>query len=191
MELASCGSHMKQTRARWSWRVAGAAAVAALVAIGAPPLPRAATAAEAPPTKSKPRQQAPQKGLSPPGYLDQGLYELLHRRMQRHGADMTVLLNQVLLLRYAEVVVSAEHIATTPPLQKPGPGDMNDVEAHLPERFFLLQDQLGVEARNVTEAARARDDARLAAAFGRLTESCVSCHAVFRAGEPRRPGARP
>lgn len=126
-------------------------------------------------------------GLPPPGYLSPVLYELLHRRMERHAADMSRLVNLVVLLRYDEISAISESIATEPRLSRPLPGEMEDLNAQLPERFFLLQEQLRERARALTEAARAKNDAALSAAFGRLTEACVACHAAYRHDPGRTP----
>lgn len=119
---------------------------------------------------------------SPPG-MTPSIRELLHQRMARHSEDMSQLLSRVLLLKYDEVVTTAERIATAQPLVRPLPGDAESPA--LPERFYLLQEELRQRARAVSEAARARDDQAMTRSFGQLTETCVSCHVAFR-GKPAR-----
>jgi Cytochrome C' len=118
--------------------------------------------------------------LEPSGSLPKMARTLLHERMQRHGADVNRLLTAVILLRYDETAEVAETIASEPRLSRPVPNGENDLNALLPENFFRLQDQLRDRARAVARAAEKHDDAKLAPAFGKLTETCVSCHSVYR-----------
>ena len=108
------------------------------------------------------------------------LRELLHRRMEQHGIDMTRLVERVVLLRYDEIVALAERIASAPRLLKPEPGDGEDLAARLPPRIFLLDDELRDRARRLSDAARARDHALIGKSFGLVAESCVMCHAAYR-----------
>ncbi len=54
----------------------------------------------------------------------------------------------------------------------------------LPERFFVLQDALRAQARQVVEAAAHRDSALLAGSFSELTKTCIACHDVYLHGTP-------
>lgn len=141
------------------------------------------------PPKEKKAAAAPAQRLDPPERLPPILRELLHKRMERHGADMGRLVSLVVLLRYDEIVPLSEHIVREPQLARPLPGELDQLNAQLPTRFFTLQEELRERARQLTDAARARDDKALAGSFGRLTESCVACHAAYR-GDPA-PAAKP
>jgi hypothetical protein len=153
--------------------------VAAAVSLGGLP-GRAAPQAKDKDKGEKKRAPAPAPGLDPPERLSPLLRELLHKRMERHGADMSQLVSQVVLLRYDAIVPLSEHIVREPQLARPLPGEMDQLNAQLPSRFFTFQEELRERARQLTDAARARDDKALAGAFGRLTESCVACHAAYR-----------
>ncbi|MBZ4415367.1 cytochrome c [Myxococcus sp. RHSTA-1-4] len=73
----------------------------------------------------------------------------------------------------------AARIVNEPRIARPVPGGEDELNALLPERFFALQDEARNRAQAVQEAAQKRDDAALAESFGRLTETCVSCHSVY------------
>jgi hypothetical protein len=77
------------------------------------------------------------------------------------------------------VIESADRIASAPKLARPVAGGQDDLNAALPERFFLLQDDLHSRAGALVDAARAKNDKRLGQAFGRLTETCVECHSAY------------
>jgi hypothetical protein len=67
-------------------------------------------------------------------------------------------------------------------IARPLTGD--ELNGLLPERFFLLQESLRTEARQVVDAAARRDSAGLAGSFSALTKTCVSCHDVYLHGTP-------
>lgn len=132
-----------------------------------------------------PPQTAPVKPELPVAtWLPAEARNLLKARMERHGEDMTFLLPSVVLLSYRWAEGLTERIAAEPRLARPGAGDADSLNARLPERFFQLQDEVRAKAQAVSEAARARDDARLARTFGELTQTCVACHALYLQGEP-------
>ena len=132
------------------------------------------------PTDSQPQQPGPPADtLGAPDYLSELARAMLSRRMARHGRDLTVLVNAVVLLQRGVVAQIATGIAVEPRIVRPLPGDMDELNSALPERFFALQDELRDRAKDVADAARNRDDARLAESFGRLTETCVACHSAY------------
>lgn len=132
------------------------------------------------PQTSPPKQAE----LAEPTWLPPEARNLLSARMERHGEDMTFLLPSVVLLSYRWAEGLTERIAAEPRLARPGVGDADSLNARLPTRFFELQDEVRARAQEVSAAAKARDDARMAKAFGELTQTCVACHALYLQGEP-------
>lgn len=126
--------------------------------------------AQKPPTK---------KGLEAPSYLSPIARQLLKRRMARHGHDMLTLVQSVLLLDHATTQRLASEFAAEPRLTRPIAGGEDDLNAALPERFFVLQDELRSRALSLAEAAKKTDDAALASRLGELTQTCVSCHSTY------------
>lgn len=147
------------------------------------PLVQAEPAAAAAPAASKKKAPAVKKGLEAPAYLSPLARQLLKTRMQRHGADTLALLQSVLLLDHPTVQRLATELAAEPRLTRPIAGGEDDLNAALPERFFVLQDELRSRALDLAEAARRPDNAQLSDRLGELTKTCVSCHATYL--EPR------
>lgn len=152
--------------------------VAALLA-SSPPLAAEPGAPKAP---GAPKRST---GLQPPADFPNLARAALRTRMQRHGKDMSVLVNAVVLLNRSTVRELAADIANEPRLTRPTPDAMDALNAALPERFFVLQDELRAHAKALAEAATSADDEALAKSFGRMTQTCVSCHATFQAGAPK------
>ena len=150
----------------------------ALIVLSAPVLaadPKAKPAA----APKKAVVSAPKKNLGAPSYLSALARQLLTQRMVRHGRDMLALVQSVLLLDRETTQRLAAEIAAEPRLTRPIAGGADDVNAALPERFFVLQDELKSRAVELAEAARAADDTRLAARLGEVTQTCVSCHSTY------------
>lgn len=124
--------------------------------------------------------------LDQPDYLPEAARMLLKKRMARHGSDMTDLVLAVALLKHETARAIAHTISAEPRLVRPIAGGEDDLNAALPERFFVLQDELRNRALALEEASRAGDDAALAIAFGRLTEVCVGCHSAYL-NRPKSP----
>ena len=82
------------------------------------------------------------KTLGAPSYLRPIARQLLTQRMVRHGRDMLALVEAVLLLDRETAQRLAGEIAAEPRLTRPIAGGADDVNAALPERFFVLQDEL-------------------------------------------------
>ncbi len=105
--------------------------------------------------------------------------ESLRSRMDRHGDDMTLLMAAVLMLNYEMAEDLARSIHSEPKLSRPGPGELDTLNAQLPPVLFDLQDQLSVRAQGLIDAAHARDAKNLVKAFGAMSETCVACHSAF------------
>jgi hypothetical protein len=120
--------------------------------------------------------------LPRPQYLSQAARGVLQHRMLRHDDAMEDLTRATLVLDFDGAVEAADRVAAEPMLARPLTGDATELNAALPPRFFELQDQLRSDARSVSAAAARRDGLVLADAFGRLTRTCVSCHALYLRG---------
>jgi hypothetical protein len=145
-----------------------------------------AVAAEPQPSKPQTTKAKPEeaKGSAPsslgrPDYLPEQARALLRQKMERHGQDARDLMYGVTLLQYDVARAAAKHISSEPRIIRPLPGGEADLNALLPERFFVLQDEARLRARAVSEAAEKRDDKALAESYGRLVETCVACHSTY------------
>lgn len=123
---------------------------------------------------------ARQPQLRSPETLSKLARQTLRKRMIRHGDDMTRLVMAVTLLERERVKVLATSIATEPRLTRPIAGGEDDLNAGLPEKLFVLQDELRARTKALAESAAKDSDPALAAALGRVTETCVACHSAFR-----------
>lgn len=111
--------------------------------------------------------------------LDLTARALVHQKMASHSKQMTELVWAVVLLDYAQSASIAGAIGSEVRLARPTTGDATELGAALSPRFFDLQDQLRARARQLEVAARLRDSAATAKAYGALAETCVSCHDAF------------
>lgn len=151
---------------------------------GVPATPTPAAKTE-PATKAEP----PRRALRAPEHVPELARQMLRRRMGRHALDVTDLFYAVLFLEHGDAQALAARVKSEPKLARPRAGDDDTVNVALPERFFVLQDELKSRAAAVELAAKARDDAKLAKAFGALTETCVACHSAYL--EPAGPSPAP
>jgi hypothetical protein len=118
-------------------------------------------------------------GLPTPDYIPETARALLRKKMERHGQDARDLMFAVTLLQYDAAKASAQRISSEPRLVRPIAGGEDDLNALLPERFFVLQDEARSRAQAVATAAEKKDDKALADSYGRLVETCVSCHSSY------------
>jgi hypothetical protein len=122
--------------------------------------------------------------LEPPAHLSTTARALLAARMLRHGDQMNDLTYAVLRIDYAGVSQVASEIAAEPRLARPSVQDATELNASLPERFFVLQDELKSAADALDRAAQSHDANALAAGYGRLSAACVSCHDAYMHDAP-------
>jgi hypothetical protein len=118
-------------------------------------------------------------GLPTPGYIPEMARSILRKKMERHGQDARELVFGVLLLQYDVAKAAAQRISSEPRLVRPIAGGEDDLNALLPERFFVLQDESRSRAQAVATAAEKKDDKALAQSYGRLVETCVACHSAY------------
>lgn len=166
---------------RWLAAVRGASIVSLLAFQGEASAP-GPSAASPPPSRADAGSNIAHE-RTPNDKRDSALTDLarsvLRKRMERHGKMMTNLVEGVILLQRDVVVELAATIASEPRLTRPIVGGANDLNAALPERFFVLQDELRERAQVLGAAARRSDDDALALRFADLTRTCVACHSAF------------
>ncbi len=107
--------------------------------------------------------------------------DLLHRKMERHGDDMVRLVIAVTLLQRDKVKLFATDIANEPRLARPMPGAEDAVNAGLPEKLFVLQDELRSRAKTLAESSKSASNETLASNLGLMLQTCVTCHSAFMA----------
>lgn len=137
---------------------------------------------------AKPRTPGPaaprlKQSLDAPDYLSPLARQMLRRRMERHGRDTATLFLAVVTLQRVVVAELAKDLAAEPRIVRPLPDSMDDLNAALPERFFVLQDELRDRARDLEKAALVGTDDELSARMASLTQTCVACHSAYLTGD--------
>lgn len=127
------------------------------------------------------------QSLGRPEYLSDLARQILRRRMERHGRDMIHLMTGVVLLRREVVQTIAQELSREPRITRPLPDARDELNSALPEKFFVLQDELRDRAKALEEAAKGRNDKELGESFARLTQTCVACHSAFLAPKSTDP----
>jgi hypothetical protein len=120
----------------------------------------------------------------PPEPLAPAARALLKERMAAHARDMGELVSAIMLLEYDGIAARADKIAADVNLSRPTTNDATELNASIPEKFFVRQDDLKAAAHNLAEAARSRNPYQVADAYGRVSATCVRCHADFRPSLP-------
>lgn len=143
---------------------------------------RSETQAEKEESKAAAKAPAKPKKLESPPYISPTARRVLDERMERHGMAAMRLTVSVILLAYNETREVAEGMASEPGLARPRPGEEGTLNAALPAPFFDFQDQLRARAQELALAAKEKNDAKVGAAMGRLTQTCISCHAAYLKG---------
>jgi hypothetical protein len=123
------------------------------------------------------------KRLAPPEHLPETARALLRGRMASHTNDMSALMSAIMTLDYPRIGDRAAAIAADERFARPLTGDATELASALPEKFFLYQDNLRLEARTLAEAAGRQHAFDVADSYGRLSQVCVRCHASYRAGK--------
>jgi hypothetical protein len=102
--------------------------------------------------------------------------------MASHARDMEDLMSAIMILRYEQISADALRIAGDASLSRPLSEDATELNSALPEKFFLYQDNLRLEAKTLSEAAGRLSAFDVSDSYGRLSQVCVRCHATYRAG---------
>jgi hypothetical protein len=159
------------------WILAATASALALTVSCATPPP------SQPPQRAQLAQAvaAPSR-LHPSEQLSGTARVILRSRMASHARDMGDLMSEIMLLQYPEVSAGALRLAGDASLSRPLTEDATELNSALPEKFFLYQDALRLEARTLSESARRENPFDVADSYGRLSQVCVRCHATYRAG---------
>ena len=169
---------MRQPRIRSALRAFGLAvllptAVAAACASNPPQPPQQAQLA---------RAVAAPKRADPPQPLSGTARAVLKTRMGFHARDMGDLVSAIMILDYERIHDRAAAISSDASLARPLTGDATELASALPESFFSYQDELRSRAVTLASAATGHSAFHVADAYGRLSETCVRCHATFRQG---------
>jgi cytochrome c556 len=128
------------------------------------------------------RAVSPPRRLEAPDYLPEAARSVLRTMMASHAGNMGDLMAAIMVLDYPRVHQAAEAVATDASLSRPLTHGADELNALLPEEFFRQQDNLRAYARTLADAATRQSPNGVADAYGRLSESCVRCHYVYRAG---------
>jgi hypothetical protein len=130
---------------------------------------------------------AGERGLRPswgfPGYLPPDARKELGDRMRTHAEDLVLLSRHVVELSYDDVEQLARRIGGQPGIGRPAQSKNDPLSSVLPDSFFDLQDRMSNAARDLATTARERDDEAMAAAYGRLAQTCVACHSAYLKGK--------
>jgi hypothetical protein len=118
------------------------------------------------------REKLPEASNIPPAAR-----QVLRSKMSRHDLQMRTLFSRVVLLDDDGTARAAGEIFDEPALARPVAGD--ELNQLLPERFFVLQDDLRTHAKKLVVASQAHDRAAVAEEFAALSKTCVSCHDVY------------
>jgi hypothetical protein len=156
------------------WRGLPLAILVALSACASPQAQQPPQRAQAARAVESPQRTDAVEPLSP------AARNLLKARMASHARDMNDLVRAIMTLDYLRIEQRGDQIADDVSLGRPLTKDATELNASLPEKFFVHQDKLKVEARALADAARAGNPYRVAEQYGRLSEGCVRCHADYR-----------
>jgi len=121
-----------------------------------------------------PEREGPPEPLSPIARA------LLKERMAAHAQGMSELVSAILLPEYPQIAERSDRLAADVSLSRPLSNDATELNAAIPERFFVRQDDMRDAARVLAAAARSANPSKVANAYGRLAETCVRCHADYR-----------
>lgn len=105
--------------------------------------------------------------------------EVLGDQMASHKRHMRELLDAALFLQHERAETLATELARTPPIPRRATGVRGRDNGEVTDTFAAYQDKLRARARDLAAAARAKNNHRVARAYGQLTEVCVSCHAAY------------
>jgi cytochrome c556 len=151
------------------------------------------------PARESPQQAQLVRAISPPArleapdYLPAAARVVLRTIMASHARNMGDLMSAIMVLDYPRIHESAQAIADDASLARPLTHEASELNSMLPDDFFRNQDTLRAQARVLVESAQRQSPYAVADAFGRVSETCVRCHYVYRAGavaQTRTPAPR-
>jgi hypothetical protein len=115
--------------------------------------------------------------LPEPSHIPATARQVLKGRMERHGNQMRELVMRVILLDDDGAARVAGEIYDERTLARPPAGD--ELNGLLPERFFVLQDELKASAKRMVGALARADRTAIGDELAALTKSCVACHDAY------------
>jgi cytochrome c556 len=143
----------------------------------------AGQAARQPPQQAQLTQAvSPPRRLEAPDYLPEAARSVLRTIMASHARNMAELMSAVMVLDYPRIHATADAVASDASLARPMTREASELNALLPEDFFLQQDDLRAQAQVLADSASRQSPYAVASAYGHLSESCVRCHYVYRTG---------
>jgi len=128
------------------------------------------------------RAVSPPRRLEAPDYLPEAARAVLRTMMASHARNMGDLMSAIMVLDYPRIREGADAVANDASLSRPLTHEASELNALLPEDFFRQQDALRAQARVLSDAATRQSPFGVADAYGKLSESCVRCHYVYRKG---------
>jgi hypothetical protein len=105
----------------------------------------------------------------------------IRTKMLRHHEQMQALVSRVVLMDGDGVARVAGEIFDEPALARPLVGD--ELNGFLPERFFVLRDEMRARARALVIATQPGRQQTLADEFAGLAKTCIACHQLYLQGE--------
>jgi hypothetical protein len=123
--------------------------------------------------------------LARPTAIPAAMLDVIRTKMGRHDVQMKALFERVILLDDDGVARAAGEIFDEPSLARPITGD--ELNGVLPERFFVLQDDLRRRARQLVVASGRHDRTAVANEFAELSKTCIGCHEVYLSGANAAP----
>lgn len=115
--------------------------------------------------------------LPAPTRIPPAARQVIRTKMNRHENQMRSLLSRAVLLDDDGVARIAGEIFDEPALARPLTG--SELNGLLPERFFVLQDEIKSRARRVVVASQRRDHAALADEIAGVMKGCIACHDAY------------
>ena len=132
----------------------------------------------------RPRSTAREQ-LAAPASIPAIARQALRTKMARHQDQMRTLVSRVVMLDDDGIARAAGEIFDEPALARPVAGD--ELNGLLPERFFVLQDELKAGSRRLVAASLSKNHVAMADEFAALAKSCVNCHEVYLHGDAPAP----
>jgi hypothetical protein len=106
-------------------------------------------------------------------------------RMARHGNTMSNLVRALVLLDRPTIATLAGRIADEEVVSHVEDGGSDELKRLLPKEFFVEQDALQSNARELAaSAAHGETDSVMADRFATVAKTCVACHSVYLHGRP-------
>jgi hypothetical protein len=102
--------------------------------------------------------------------------------MANHARNMGQLTSAIMVLRYPEIRERALAVSEEARFARPLTRDATELNSALPEKFFVYERELRVFAAALAGGAETQNAFAVAEVFGRMSETCVKCHATYRAG---------